>query len=278
MQTFFSVNNTDFYETNGVAIDVGTTTVAAALVNLRTGEETANAAEINAQKHYGVDVLTRITYELENPQDGAAALQQKITSSLDEMILSMCTETGVAPETIYEVLAAIRELVGIGLIGKNGTLLKEASLAVDDYRRHLLRSNGKKREVVLWDNLYITQADIRQVQLAKGAILSGFYALLRKMKISMADLDEVLIAGQFGSHLPAASLTGTGILPEEIADRLRYVGNSSKAGAYMALLSGKEKREMETLAQKIDYIELGTSPDYERLFSQCLLFPDKTCP
>jgi Uncharacterized metal-binding protein len=120
----------------------------------------------------------------------------------------------------------------------------------------------------------ITQGDIRQVQLAKGAILSGFLALLKKAGIQMEDLDKVMIAGQFGAHLPADSLVGTGIIPKEVQEKLVYVGNSSKTGAYMALMSAKVKREMEELAGQMDYMELGATENYERLFSECLIFPN----
>jgi uncharacterized 2Fe-2S/4Fe-4S cluster protein (DUF4445 family) len=81
-----------------------------------------------------------------------------------------------------------------------------------------------------------------------------------------------MIAGQFGAHLPADSLVGTGILPQEIKDKLVYVGNSSKTGAYMALMSVDVKQQMEELAHKMDYMELGASEGYERLFAQCLMF------
>jgi len=134
---------------------------------------------------------------------------------------------------------------------------------------------GKKREFVLSNGqepLGITQGDIRQVQLAKGAILSGFHALLRQAGLQINQLDKVMIAGQFGAHLPADSLVGTEILPEEVKDKIHYVGNSSKTGAYMALMSVEVKQEMEALAQKMDYIELGAVEGYERLFAECLQF------
>ena len=89
----------------------------------------------------------------------------------------------------------------------------------------------------------------------------------------MDDLDRVLVAGQFGAHLPADSLTGTGILPEEVGDKIEYVGNSSKTGAYMALMSAQVKRGMEKLADHMEYMELGAAARYERLFSDCLIFP-----
>ncbi len=92
----------------------------------------------------------------------------------------------------------------------------------------------------------------------------------------MEDLDHVMIAGQFGVHLPAESLIGTGILPKEVKDKLIYVGNSSKTGAYLALMSGKAKKEMEELAHHMEYMELGATEGYERLFADCLMFPDES--
>ena len=140
----------------------------------------------------------------------------------------------------------------------------------------MIQLDGKKRQFILKSNpdqILITQSDVRQVQLAKGAILSGFYALLKKANIDMNHLDKVVIAGQFGAHLPADSLVGIGILPEEVKDKLVYVGNSSKTGAYMALMSADVKREIEELAHQIDYMELGASEGYEKLFAMCLIFP-----
>ena len=89
----------------------------------------------------------------------------------------------------------------------------------------------------------------------------------------MDDLDRVLIAGQFGAHLPAESLVGVGILPEQVKDKLIYVGNSSKTGAYMALMSQSARQGMEQLAEKIGYFELAETDDYERVFAECMRFP-----
>ena len=89
----------------------------------------------------------------------------------------------------------------------------------------------------------------------------------------MEDLDRVLIAGQFGAHLPVDSLIGTGILPSEVREKLVYVGNSSKTGAFMALLSEKVRQGMESLAGKMEYMELAESENYESLFAACMVFP-----
>lgn len=415
----------------GVAIDIGTTTVVCALIDMITGKELANASMINAQKHFGLDVLTRITYELEHPEDGVEKLRSAIVESINDMICDICNQAGVSKEQIYEIavganctmmhmllgvdatpigkapyapmfvkardipaeligihaakgarlyclpsvsayigadivagayvcelkkeegnvlfidigtngeivlsnrgellccscaagpalegmnissgmraaegaiedvqiteegvklkvigdeppagicgsgiLAVVKELLKSGLVRKDGAFIKKDKLEESDYRYSMLQLDGRKREFIMTEKpekLLITQGDVRQVQLAKGAILSGFIALLNKAGIQMEDLDKVMIAGQFGAHLPADSLTGTGILPKEVEDKLVYVGNSSKTGAYMALMSAKVKREMEELAHDMDYMELGATKGYERLFSDCLIFPD----
>ena len=414
----------------GVAIDIGTTTVVCTLVNMLNGEQIANASMINAQKHLGLDVLTRISYELEHPEDGVKKLQKVIVDSINEMMRDLCVQAAIHMEDIYEItiganctmmhmllgvdatsigkapyapmfvnaknlkaseiglqvapctnlyclpsvssyigadivagayvcelektkenilfidigtngeivlskqgkilccscaagpalegmnisagmraaegaieeieitekgiqlkvigeeapiglcgsgiLSAVKELLRVGLVRKEGAFVKKNSISESDYRYPMLQMNGIKREFVLMDGekkLLITQGDVRQVQLAKGAISSGVLALLEKAGITMEELDRVMIAGQFGSHLPADSLVGIGILPKEVRDKLVYVGNSSKTGAYMALMSQNVKKEMEELAGRMDYMELGATANYERLFSECLIFP-----
>ena len=152
--------------------------------------------------------------------------------------------------------------------------MRRESLEEGDPRKTLLGQDGKKRYFILSESpaLRVTQSDVRQVQLAKGAILSGFYTLLRSQGMEMGDLDGVLVAGQFGAHLPAKSLVGAGILPREVESRISYVGNASKAGAYMALMSRRVKEELETLSSSIEYVELSQREGYERLFTDCMRF------
>ena len=118
----------------------------------------------------------------------------------------------------------------------------------------------------------MTQQDIRQVQLAKGAILSGIYTLLEACGMSESQLKQVIVAGQFGAHLKATSLTGAGLLPRKMENRVRYVGNTSKSGAILCLLSQTERRRVEQIAQNIRYIELSQLAGYEDMFVQCMSF------
>lgn len=415
----------------GVIMDIGTTTVVTSLVDINSGAELCVESMINAQKQYGLDVLTRITYEVENEEDGVENLQKAIVASINEMIEKLCKKANVNKKHIYEItvaanctmmhmllgidaksigkspfapifttsknvlakdigllaceearlyclpsvsayigadivagayvcelnktdedvlfidigtngeivlsnkgnllscscaagpalegmniscgmraangaiedviineeenvikvigeekpigicgsgiLAVVKELLKTGIVRDNGAFIKLEKLEEDDYRLNRIQINNKKREFILYDDnknkLLITQGDIRQVQLAKGAILSGFYALLKKANIEMKDLKKVMIAGQFGAHVSVDSLVGTGILPMEVKEKIVYVGNSSKTGAYMALMSKEAKKDMELLSKNMEYMELGASEGYERLFSSCLKFP-----
>ena len=173
------------------------------------------------------------------------------------------------------IMAAVRELLAVGFLKSNGSLYKDKDFSENDCRRDFLWTEGRGKGVYLYKGettISITQNDIRQVQLAKAAILSGFCALLEIAGLSMSDLDKVIVAGQFGSHLPAGSLVGTGLVPAELSEKIEYIGNSAHSGAYLALVSRQSRNEMEKLAPRINYKELSVLPDYERLFRKCMEF------
>ena len=176
------------------------------------------------------------------------------------------------------ILEAIAELNKKELIKKSGRLKRKEDLEREG--RHVLAEHimeeDKKRKIIICKKgdeiISITQEDIRQVQLAKGAISSGFYSLIDFMGMDIDDIDSIVIAGQFGRHLKTSSLTGVGIIPESLNDRINYIGNSSKTGAVMCLLSKDVRKEMEDLAKDIEYFELSTKEGYEKLFTKCLIF------
>ena len=421
----------DFYAGGlGVVIDLGTTTVAASLIDLSTGAELSVSSMLNPQKTYGLDVLTRISYEYEYPDTGVKLLQSSIVNALNEMLEELCqignadkteireiivaanctmlhmllgvdarsigkapyrpvftkaqifsaTDIGlvagsdtelyclpsvssyigadivagvyvcqlkefsgnamfidigtngeialsgkgkllccscaagpalegmnissgmraadgaienvsITPENIEltviggkspegicgsGILAAIKEMLQAEFIHKRGVFVKPDTLQEDDFRLTHLAVDGTKRSLVLHaenPRILITQKDVRQVQLAKGALLSGFKALLDKAQIDMEDLDKVLVAGQFGAHLSVESLVGTGILPDTLKDKISYVGNTSMTGAYMALMSKKIKEEIDALSEQMEYMELAETENYERILADCLVFP-----
>ena len=413
----------------GVAIDIGTTTVVAELINLEDGKAISHSSMVNAQKIYGLDVLTRITYENEKGEEGIADLKRVIVDSINDLLIditskakvdindikkiaiaSNCTmmhmflgidarsigvypykpkfteskivkakeiglkvsdecvciclphlsafigadiiagiyvcdikniaknvlfidigtnaeivlktneklvscscaagpalegmniskgmraEEGAIEDVIIEennvkiktigdkepeglcgsgILAVLKEMIKVGIVKKNGSMIKKEDLDENNPMGNRIKTVDKKKEFIISFNpeICITQSDIRQVQLAKGAILSGFTALINKCNITMDSLDKILVAGQFGAHLPAESIVGVGILPKDVIDKIDYVGNVSKAGAYITLMSKKALKELDELSKEVEYVELADTKDYEKIFVKSMEFP-----
>lgn len=199
----------------------------------------------------------------------------KIEDNIKIKVIGDKTPIGICGSGIVD---AISELARLNLIGKTGRIAKKETIENHKELSHLSKfivDENKKRRFILINEpneIAITQEDIRQVQLAKGAILSGIYALVDEANIKIDEIDEVIIAGQFGKHLSVESLVGVGIIPKELKNKIKYIGNSSKTGAIMSLLSKDIRNSMDTIAYEIDYFELSTKNGYERLFTDCLKF------
>jgi uncharacterized 2Fe-2S/4Fe-4S cluster protein (DUF4445 family) len=184
------------------------------------------------------------------------------------------------------ILAAIRELLRVGLLRRDGSLLTKGEVKEElpperwGLAALCREEDGVPAIALLEDmgNIVVTQSDVRQVQLAKGALLSGSLALLSRAGLEIEEIDKVLVAGQFGAHLPLESLVECGIIPYEpslTAGKVEYVGNASTKGALAVLTSPTALAEMDALARDIAYVELGATPGYEELFIRCLEFPRK---
>jgi uncharacterized 2Fe-2S/4Fe-4S cluster protein (DUF4445 family) len=141
-----------------------------------------------------------------------------------------------------------------------------------------VRETQKGREFVLvsaeerdgGQAITITQADVRELQLAKAAIRSGIHVLLRDKGLSDDDIDEVVVAGAFGTYVDVSSAIAIGMLPAIPMSRFRQVGNAAGVGARIALVS-KEKRELvQKLVRAIRYIELAGAPDFNTIFTQAI--------
>lgn len=164
------------------------------------------------------------------------------------------------------LISAIAAFVNAGTIAPTGRIQADKAHVTQD---------GRKRFLCLCTHpqcITISQEDIRQVQLAKGAILAGILTLLDAHSMTPAALNEVIIAGQFGHHLTADSLTGAGIVPNILHDRIHYIGNAAQNGALNCLLSGKERIRANTLARQIVYQELSVQADFNQRFINCLSF------
>ena len=127
---------------------------------------------------------------------------------------------------------------------------------------------GAEREIAL------TQEDVRQVQLCKGAIASGVAMLQHVAGVSPDDVSELMLAGGFGNYLSVRSALRIGLIPPTVPeDRIRYVGNAAALGAQLALVSEPERRRAEAIAASIDHVSLAAHPDFQDIFVDCMNFP-----
>jgi len=126
---------------------------------------------------------------------------------------------------------------------------------------------GARAEIVL------TQDDVRQVQLAKGAIASGIAMLLHVAAVPLETLEELMLAGGFGNYLSITSAIRIGLIPALPAGRVRYVGNAASLGAQLCLLSEAERARADTIASRIEHVSLAAHPDFEQIFVDAMNFP-----
>jgi uncharacterized 2Fe-2S/4Fe-4S cluster protein (DUF4445 family) len=128
--------------------------------------------------------------------------------------------------------------------------------------------SGSNREVL------ITQKYVKEIQLAKGAIHAGLQILLEATNTPAEEVEEVIIAGAFGSFLNVKSAIGMGLFPELPNAQYRQVGNAAVIGAKWMLISREARQRAEKIAQNTTYNELTTYPKFGRKFALGMLFPE----
>lgn len=397
----------------GVAFDIGTTTIAAYLLNLNTGEVIDTLGELNEQVKYGGDVISRCIFALKNGVDEIAGCVNNQVDGMIEKLLSKNSKSkddvlgisivgntcmhhifvGINPTslveipympTVYErmikpakdyinnvndkaklfVLPVIAGFVGadtVGAmlatrfhekdkptllldIGTNGEMalgtkekwvscstasgpafegakivcgMRGAPGAIDHvcYENNELNISvidnsdaigicgsglidaisvlleagvimpsgrfDKKYDGPLLDRIididgskcfsltekvYVTQKDIREVQLAKGAIAAGIEIMSKTLGIEYSEINEVLIAGAFGNYMKPESMCRIKLLPPELLSKIVPVGNAAGEGSKMCLLSKDEFELSEIIARKTEFIELASHENFQQLF------------
>lgn len=168
---------------------------------------------------------------------------------------------GICGSGLLDLVAA---LLDAGLVNSTGAFNRGA-----DPR---LVARMKADRYHLTDEVSLSQKDLRQIQLARGAIASAIKLLLAETGRSVDDLDKIIVAGAFGYHLNAASLTRTGFLPSDCRDRISYVGNAALSGAALALLSRQALTDMERIASQFSIMQLGAHPKFKATFLSSLDF------
>jgi len=120
--------------------------------------------------------------------------------------------------------------------------------------------------------LFLTQADIRELQLAKAAVRVGIEALLRETGTVVEEIERVYLAGSFGTNLDPEKAVAIGLFPPLSPDRFVAVGNAAGQGALSALTSPEKRAEAVCLARKVRHLDLTSRPGYQEHFLGALGF------
>ncbi len=182
----------------------------------------------------------------------------------------------VAPQGLCGsgVVSAVAALIRVGIIDSSGRFVKDPAIPRlikhhDDGWRYVIvpeDSVTKKREI------FLSQKDIRAVQLGKAALVTGIEFLLRA--VAMSKPTKVIIAGAFGSYLDKFDMLTLGMIPAIDPALIQSTGNSAGAGAIMALCDDVYLSQAHDLAKAVSVIELTADKDFQNTFVKRLSFPD----
>ncbi len=183
---------------------------------------------------------------------------------------------GICGSGILDVLA---ELYRSGVITKSGVFNKKAMKEHPRFRRN--PDTNQPEFVLAWakessidKDIVITQKDIRQIQLAKGALYAGCKLMIKRMNVDK--VDRVKIAGAFGTHVDREKALVMGLFPDCEIGKIEGVGNAAGDGCRAALLNVKKRIEADWCSRNVEYIELTVEPTFEKDFMEAMQLPHMT--
>jgi uncharacterized 2Fe-2S/4Fe-4S cluster protein (DUF4445 family) len=186
---------------------------------------------------------------------------------------------GLCGSGLIDVIAT---LLDAGAIDSTGLIDVDARERLPAALRERVLMRGEERLIVLARagergvprEIVLTQDDVRQVQLCKGAIASGVLMLQHVAGVPDERVSEIMLAGGFGNYLSIPSARRIGLIPPGVPEeRIRYVGNAAALGAQLALVSETERRRAEEIARAIEHVSLAAHPDFQDIFVECMNFP-----
>jgi uncharacterized 2Fe-2S/4Fe-4S cluster protein (DUF4445 family) len=211
---------------------------------------------------------------------GAQGAIDKVTIDHDVHIhtIGETPALGICGSGLIDLLAG---LLDAGVIDWTGLIQVEARDSLPAALRGRVAMRGEERVFVVLRpgesgaraEIVLTQDDVRQVQLAKGAIASGIAMLLHVAAVPLERVEELMLAGGFGNYLSILSAIRIGLIPALPVGRVRYVGNAASLGAQLCLLSEAERAHADTIASRIEHVSLAAHPDFEQIFVDAMNFP-----
>jgi len=182
------------------------------------------------------------------------------------------------------LIDAVAELLKIEVISENGKLRnrEELPLNIPEFiKDRIIQHDKHGTSFILVEakasktgyDILLTQKDIRETQLAKGAIHAGYNILKKILDIDDDDIKEVLLAGAFGNYIRREQAKRIGLFPDIPKERIKFIGNAAGEGAKMVLLAKELRKEACEISKNTEYIELSTRQDFQKEFIDAIYFP-----
>lgn len=201
--------------------------------------------------------------------------------SLEYSVIGSGKPQGICGSGLLDAVAGLLEL---GVIDKKGRILSPEQLENPQaarFKNNIMKHEGANAFLLVDESaathsrpILITQRDVRELQLAKGAMATGIRVLIEKFGIEATAITEVLLAGAFGNYLNPHSACVIGLIPPELEAKVKMVGNAAGTGAKLALLSRSEYRRAAAIADFVEYVELSAYANFTTIFARSMVFPE----
>jgi len=248
---------------NWLAIDIGTNgeLVLSSNGRLLTCSTAAGPAFEGGCISQGMRAIPGAVYKVDLEEDPVCSIVGNVEA------------TGICGSGLLD---AVSEMVRTGVLHKTGRIQRQDQCPwLSPSIRNRIETTESVSRFILVDGdkkVAVTQKDIREVQLAKGALRAGIEILLNEAGLTASSLNGVLLAGAFGSNLRPRSIQGIGMLPNVPTEIITPVGNAAGAGAVLALLSRSDLDLASSLASRTEHIELSLNRDFQRTFLKAIEF------
>lgn len=203
---------------------------------------------------------------------GAISSVRLVDGSLELEVIGGEEPVGICGTGLIDAVALLLEL---GIVDETGRMLDDDEAADEvgdeDLAGRVFELDGHPA-FRLAGEIAITQEDIRNLQLAKAAVMGGIETLLERRGIDVLDVAKLLIAGGFGQYLDLRNAVRIGLFPEELLDKAASVGNTSIEGASAVLLSSAAREELARIVEVCDYVELSGDAAFNAHYIDAMMF------
>lgn len=175
------------------------------------------------------------------------------------------------------LIDAVAVMLSLGALDETGRVLdveEDEDEIPEAALPYLFLLDDEEPAFLLTDGICVTQADVRKLQLGKGAIAAGERVLLDAYGTAYDGIGGLLLSGGFGSYIRPESAARIGLIPEELLPVTRAAGNTAALGAQMALLSGGARERLSRLQANMNYLELSGLPAFNAAYMEAMMFPE----